>query len=64
MRFGNARNLVKTTVIVLKVWCDCEVIENLPNINDGEDEDEEAVSLHLEKLLLLVQSRLFIDSLT
>ena len=21
--------------------CDCEIIENLPSVNDGEDEDEE-----------------------
>ena len=27
-------------------WCDCEVMDNLPNIYDGEDEDEEAESLH------------------
>ena len=27
-------------------WCDCEVMDYLPNIYDGEDEDEEAESLH------------------
>ena len=26
-------------------WCDCEVMDYLPNIYDGEDEDEEAESL-------------------
>ena len=26
-------------------WCDGEVMDNLPNIYDGEDEDEEAESL-------------------
>ena len=26
-------------------WCDCEVMDNLPTINDGKDEDEEAENL-------------------
>ena len=38
-------------------WCDCEVMDNLPNIYDGEDEDEEADSLHHGNCFIWVQSR-------
>ena len=29
-------------------WCDCDIIENPPSVNDGEDEDEEVEGLHHE----------------
>ena len=35
-------------------WCDCEMIDNLPSVNDGEDEDEEVESLRHGNCLLLV----------
>ena len=35
-------------------WCDCEMIDSLPSVNDGEDEDEEEERLHHGNCLLLV----------
>ena len=35
-------------------WCDCEMIDSLPSVNDGEDEDEEIEGLHHGNSLLLV----------
>ena len=37
-------------------WCDCDMIENPPSVNDGEDEDEEVESLHHENCLLFFAS--------
>ena len=34
-------------------WCDCEMIVNLPSVNDGEDEDDEEERLHHGNCLLL-----------
>ena len=34
-------------------WCDCEMIDSLPSVNDGEDEDEEVESLRHGNCLLL-----------
>ena len=55
------QHLVKTTVIVCMYvtkqrlhWCDCEMIDDLPSVNDGEDEDEEIEGLHHGNSLLLV----------
>ena len=40
-------------------WCDCDMIENPPSVNDGEDEDEEVESLHHQSCLLFVTSTWF-----
>ena len=40
--------------IIQSNWCDCDMIENPPRANDGEDEDEEVESLRHENCLLLV----------
>ena len=40
-------------------WCDCDMIENPPSVNDGEDEDEEVESLHHENCLLFFASTWF-----
>ena len=42
-------------------WCDCEMIDSLPSVNDGEDEDEELESLRHGNCLFLVQSRTCYD---
>ena len=34
-------------------WCDCKMIDNLPSVNDEEDEDEEVESLLHANCLLL-----------
>ena len=52
-------NLVKSTLIFYVIvprswWCDCDVIENLPNINDGEYDEEEAESPHQGNCCILV----------
>ena len=55
--------MLETCLFVMgpRLYCDCEVIGNLPNINDGEDEDEEAESPHQGYCCILVQTS--IDSL-
>ena len=35
-------------------WCDCDIIENPPSVNDGEDEDKEVESLRHESCLPFV----------